>query len=34
MTVEAVKGFEYVPAKTTVQAVEGKVAQADLALQP
>lgn len=34
VTVEAVKGFEYVPAKKTVQAVEGEVAQVDLELQP
>ena len=32
VTVEAVKGFEYVPAKTTVQAIEGQAAQADLEL--
>jgi TolB protein len=34
VTVEAVKGFEYVPAKATVQAVEGEVARVDIELQP
>jgi TolB protein len=34
VTVEAVKGFEYVPATATVQAVEAEVAQVDIELQP
>jgi hypothetical protein len=34
VTIEAVKGFEYELVKTTVQVVEGKVAQADLTLKP
>ena len=34
VTVEAVKGFEFVPAKASVEVVEGKSAQADLVLQP
>jgi TolB protein len=34
VNVEAVKGFEYVPAKANVQVVEGKTAQLDLVLQP
>jgi hypothetical protein len=34
VTVEAVKGFEHVPAKATVNVEEGDVARADLALQP
>ena len=33
VTVAAVKGFEYVPATTTVQAVEGQVAEADIELR-
>jgi TolB protein len=33
VTVGAVKGFEYVPATTTVQAVEGKVAEVDIELR-
>jgi TolB protein len=33
VTIEAVKGFEYVPVKTTVQVVEGEVARADIELQ-
>ena len=34
MTIEAVKGFEYTPAKTTVQAIDGKTVQVDLELRP
>ena len=34
VTVEAVKGFEFVPAKASVEVVEGTSAQADLVLQP
>lgn len=34
VTLEAVKGFEYTPAKTTVQARDGKVVQIDMKLQP
>jgi TolB protein len=34
VNVEAVKGFEYVPARGNVQVVEGKTAQLDLVLQP
>ncbi|HEY0685733.1 MAG TPA: CehA/McbA family metallohydrolase [Steroidobacter sp.] len=33
VTIEAVKGFEYTPVKTTVQALAGKVVQIDLKLQ-
>ncbi len=34
VTVEAVKGFEYVPATTTVEAASGASARADLVLRP
>jgi len=34
VTLEAVKGFEYVPVKTTIQVREGQIAQASLKLQP
>ncbi|MBL8267246.1 CehA/McbA family metallohydrolase [Steroidobacter sp.] len=34
VSIEAVKGFEYTPVKSTVQAVDGKVAQVELKLQP
>jgi TolB protein len=34
VTVEAVKGFEYVPAKATVHAASGETARTDITLQP
>lgn len=34
VTIEAVKGFEYIPAKVIVQARDGQGAQIDLKLQP
>lgn len=34
VTIEAVKGFEYTPAKTAVQARPGKVAEVELQLRP
>jgi dipeptidyl aminopeptidase/acylaminoacyl peptidase len=34
VTIEAVKGFEYVPAKAAVQVIDGKTAQEDLVLAP
>lgn len=34
VTIEAVKGFEYTPVKSTVQARAGEVVQIDLKLQP
>jgi hypothetical protein len=34
VTIEAVKGFEYTPARTTVQAIDGQTVQVELELRP